>query len=241
MHPVAPAVPPTNALNCQACGRDCDRGICCTGCGALAFCSQQHRSQYCIAAASGSHTPVDCARMSAQMSRRQLLLPDPPIAPPWCSKNPAQLCRLLAALGNIHDAPAWCSACPVHGSSSSSSSRGSSSSVSPVLSSSSSSNPNAAAQADWEAAWQLSPETGGAPAWCHRGTDAANCIVDWSTYYAHAGLSHASPAALVVHHALTLWHCLVHVLPERGRPLPSPEAGPLHVHYLGGWMNVRTV
>ncbi|KAI8467415.1 MAG: hypothetical protein J3K34DRAFT_523738 [Monoraphidium minutum] len=112
------------------------------------------------------------------------------------------------------------------------------------------------ARADWERCWNLTTDGGGAPAWRRRGVAAAAPaeaaagggaaapsaakaarqitphITCWASHYAAAGLSVASPAALLLHHPLSLWHCLAAVLPGRGRPLPRAP-GPLVIHYLG--------
>lgn len=38
--------------------------------------------------------------------------------------------------------------------------------------------------------------------------------------------------ALVLHYVLTLWHCLVNILPQHGWPLP-PKGDTIRVAYLG--------
>lgn len=43
-------------------------------------------------------------------------------------------------------------------------------------------------------------------------------------------------AALVLHYVLTLWHCLVNILPEHGRPLP-PTGDTIRIIFLGGFLS----
>jgi hypothetical protein len=70
------------AYLCQECGRGCDGAIRCPGCGALAFCCDQHRAAHC-GPAGGRHSAEDCARMAGQLARPlATVLP----FPPWASK-----------------------------------------------------------------------------------------------------------------------------------------------------------
>ncbi|GBF98797.1 hypothetical protein Rsub_11379 [Raphidocelis subcapitata] len=214
----ASAAPP---FSCQECGAGCDGAVRCGGCGALAFCCDAHRRRHC--APRGRHAPEDCARMASQLARGAALLA-PPFA--WCKKAPQQLCRMLAALG-CHDAPAWSAACPLHG-------PAARPDAAPWLPAPGAP-PAASARGDWERAWHVPADGGGAPAWRHRWGAAqpgAAAVASWAAHYAAAGLSPASPAALLLHAPLTLWHVLARVLPAHGRPLP-PVNSQLEVFYLG--------
>lgn len=257
------------SLACQHCGRDCssssdsDSGaapaasaaaaaaVKCPGCGGLAFCSAAHLHAFCAA---GLHSTDDCARMAQQMARRGELLPQPAFAP-WCEKTPAQLCRLLKALG-VHDAPAWRCACPLHAAATAGALEAllAEQQGPPVAPNDASA--AAASRAAWEAAWRLDAAAGAVPRWEHRSCSAtggaggasssARPIIDgWRAYYAAAGLSAASPAALLLDRPLTLWLCLERALAaargrahgrqrERQQPLHEEAAAPVVVvHYLG--------
>lgn len=85
----------------------------------------------------------------------------------------------------------------------------------------------------WQQAWGL-PDHSLIPAWSQGGPELQQLepAAGWRQYYDLRQLPHPSPAALVLHHVLTLWHCLISLLPQHGWHLPPPGQT-LHVAYLG--------
>ncbi|KAF8069536.1 Zmynd15 [Scenedesmus sp. PABB004] len=209
-----------NALACQVCGTGATAAHACPGCGALAYCGEEHLR---LARRLG-HDAAECRRMAAQLARaaevhgRDLR---------WPAQTAADVCAWLHEL-HAHGQGMLQHCCPAHPWRQQD--EGLQQQAPPL--------PAGLPQREqaWRAAW-APLALAHAPPWPLAGGGSGlaqplEAPEGWAAYYARRGVAGDSPAALALHFVLTLGHCLARVLPGRGWPLPG-AGGTLTVAYLG--------
>jgi hypothetical protein len=202
---------------CQLCGEACGPAYACSGCKCLFYCSAKHKRIH----AQHGHTADDCTRMQSQLDRAQDM---PAAALPEQLQTEHGLLAYLDKLG-CDDATAWLAACssrPTHGEQ-----EEFAAGFLPCTASA-----LAIDRSHWDALWQLK-EAHMVPSLDGPSPADGSCPQDWGSLYAALGTPSTSPAAVLLSPVVTLWHCLQHVLPRLGLPLP-PKGGTVVVHYLGG-------